>query len=396
MSRRATGKVVEHFAAGGRTFRALRFTAYGRRRYVSLGAVSAEQAEQALRHTMADVERGTWRPPRQVEQPPERNVVPTFHQYAEEWWLRNEKRLAPSTQLDYRWRLETHLLPFFSEHRLDRITFDEVERYIAAKLAEQHPLSARSVNMTVTLLGAILEGAVERDLITRNPARGRGRRVRERAPRRSSLETADQIAALLDAAGKLDRVARKGRTHIERRAMLAVLMFAGLRIGELLGLRWRDVDLASGWLHIEESKTDAGTRSIKIRGALKRELHAVRDRQPDAGPDDLVFSTATGRRQSADNFRSRVLRASVAQANSDLAERKLAPLPAGITPHSLRRTFASVLYALGEDPGVIMDEMGHTDPALALRVYRQAMRRGERERRQLRALVDGPGIRRGS
>jgi hypothetical protein len=48
-----------------------------------------------------------------------------------------------------------------------------------------------------------------------------------------------------------------------------------------------------------------------------------------------------------------------------------------------------VLYALGEDPGVIMDEMGHTDPALALRVYRQSMRRGEDEKAQLRALIDG-------
>jgi len=66
-----------------------------------------------------------------------------------------------------------------------------------------------------------------------------------------------------------------------------------------------------------------------------------------------------------------------------------APLPQGITPHSLRRTFASVLYALGEDPGVVMDEMGHTDPALALRVYRQAMRCGEDEKQALRALVDG-------
>jgi hypothetical protein len=45
-----------------------------------------------------------------------------------------------------------------------------------------------------------------------------------------------------------------------------------------------------------------------------------------------------------------------------------------------------VLYALGEDPGVVMDEMGHTDPGLALRVYRQAMRRGEEEKEQLRAL----------
>jgi integrase len=65
------------------------------------------------------------------------------------------------------------------------------------------------------------------------------------------------------------------------------------------------------------------------------------------------------------------------------------PLPEGLTPHSLRRTFCSLLYALGEDPGVVMDEMGHTNPPLALRLYRQAMRRGEDEKAQLRALVEG-------
>lgn len=389
MPRRPTGRVVEHRGRAGMTYRALRFTAYGKRRYVSLGAVSAAEAEQALRHTMADVERGTWRPPRDVEPPPEQVAIPTFHRFAEDWWLRNAGQLAASTQLDYRWRLETHLLPFFGEHALDRITFDEVEHYIAHKLAEDDPLSARSVNMTVTLLGAILEGAVERELIARNPARGKGRRVRERAPRRSSLETAAQIEALLDAAAQLDRRARRGRMHVERRAMIAALVFAGLRIGELLALRWRDVDLASGWLRVEESKTDAGARSIKIRGALAHELLGVRNRSEEPAPDALVFPTATGKMISADNFRARVLRPAVAQANEDLAARYQAPLPQGITPHSLRRTFASVLYALGEDPGVVMDEMGHTDPALALRVYRQAMRRGEDEKQALRSLVDG-------
>ena len=48
-----------------------------------------------------------------------------------------------------------------------------------------------------------------------------------------------------------------------------------------------------------------------------------------------------------------------------------------------------VLCALGEDPGTVMDEMGHADPGLALRIYRQAMRRDEAERGRLRALVEG-------
>ncbi|MBA3808939.1 MAG: hypothetical protein H0X28_11210 [Solirubrobacterales bacterium] len=172
-----------------------------------------------------------------MEAPPE--PVPTFHQYAEEWWTRNERRFAPATQSDYRWRLESHLLPFFAEMRLDAITFDTVERYIAAKLTAAPSLSARSINMTVTLHGAILESAVERELIARNPAKGKGRRVRERTPRRSYLETAAQIRVLLDAADELDHAAQPACQHVERRAMLATLTFAGLRIGELCALRWR-------------------------------------------------------------------------------------------------------------------------------------------------------------
>jgi len=389
MARPATGNVIDHQGTDGRTYRALRFTAYDKRRYVSLGPVTAGEAERELRHVLADVERGTWTPRAGVEAPPAPEPIPTFHQYAEEWWTRNEGRFSSRTREDYRWRLESHLLPFFAELPLDTITFDAVERYIAAKLAATLPLSPRSINMTVTLLAAILEGAVERELIARNPAKGQGRRVRERAPKRSHLETAAQIEALLDAAGEHDLEARATAQHLHRRAMLAVLVFAGLRIGELVQLRWRDVDLAAGWLYVGESKTDAGRRRVKLRGALRDTLVTLRAGESQIAFDGYLFPTRAGTGQSTNNVRSRVLKRAVERANANLDKQQLSPLPQGITPHSLRRTFASVLYALGEDPGVVMDEMGHTDPALALRVYRQAMRRGDDEKAALIALVEG-------
>jgi Phage integrase family len=92
---------------------------------------------------------------------------------------------------------------------------------------------------------------------------------------------------------------------------------------------------------------------------------------------------------SPDNFRSRILAKAVERANENLAAQKRVPLPEGLTPHKLRHTFASILYALGVDPGVVMDEMGHTDPALALRLYRHSMRRGDGEKAKLQALVSG-------
>jgi integrase len=380
---------MEHVGKDGRTYRAIRFTAYGKRRYVALGTVDQDVAERKLRRALDEVAEGTWQEPQAVEPPPEPEPVPTFHQFAEQWWLRNAGQLAPSTLVDYRWRLERHLLPFFADMRLDAVTFDDVERYIAAKLAEDEPLSARSINMTLTLMAAILEGAVERELISRNPAKGKRRRVRQREPLRSYLETAEQVEALLAAAGELDANAREDRRHVSRRAIVATLTFAGLRIGELCALRWRDVDLANGWLRVGEAKTDAGRRRVKVRGALRDELLAVRARTARGAADDFVFATATGGKQSRENVRNRVLKPAAERASVRLAATGYAPLPERLTPHSLRRTFASVLYALGEDPGVVMDEMGHTDPALSLRVYRQAMRRGEDEKARLRALVEG-------
>jgi integrase len=64
-------------------------------------------------------------------------------------------------------------------------------------------------------------------------------------------------------------------------------------------------------------------------------------------------------------------------------------LPSGLTPHSLRRPFASVLYAIGTAPPVVMAEMGHTTPDLALTIYAQAMSRDEGQIEALRELVEG-------
>lgn len=168
--------------------------------------------------------------------------------------------------------------------------------------------------------------------------------------------------------------------------------YSGLRLGELLALRWRDVDLAAGWLTVGEAKTDAETRRrVKIRGALRDELAWLKARSsPTSG--SLVFPTSSGKPMSPSNVRNRVLAKTVARANERLAEAGDAPLPEGLTPHSLRRTFASLLYAIGVAAPVVMQELGHTHPGLALRIYAHAMRRDDDEDGRLRALVEGSEI----
>lgn len=383
MARPATGTIIERPNAAGGISRTLRFSVNGRKRAVALGQVTRADAEERLRHELADVERGTWKPPAATERAVQADV-PTFHAYADQWWLLHRDQLAAGTRADYQRRLEKHLLGHFGKLPLDAITIDTVESYRAAKVGAG--LAPRTVNMTLTLLAAILETAVERELIARNTARGR--RVKERKPARSYLQTAAQVEALLTAAGELDANAPRDRRHVARRAMLATLTFAGLRISELLALRWRDVDLASGWLTIHGSKTDNAERRVRMRGALRDELLAHRG-VGTVDADAFMFPTRTGAQLGQDNFRNRVLAGAIKQADKNLADAKQAPLPARLTPQSLRRTFATILYAVGEPPPVVMAEMGHADPGLALKVYAQAMRLDDAERAKLRGLVDG-------
>jgi integrase len=90
---------------------------------------------------------------------------------------------------------------------------------------------------------------------------------------------------------------------------------------------------------------------------LRNELGAYCARL-DPTPDALVFATTTGREQGATNVRRRVLAKAVEHANGQLAKDGVELLPEGLTPHSLRRTFASLLFALGEAPPYVMAQMG--------------------------------------
>jgi integrase len=290
--------------------------------------------------------------------------------------------LSQAGEADLQWRLE-HLLTRFASMLLDEIAVSDVDDFRLSKVRER-TLNSTSINKILTTLAAILETAVEYELIVRNPAKGRKRRLPEVKPRRSWLDRAEHITALLDGASELDR---KGRAQVGlRRPVIATLVFAGLRQGELQALYWHDIDLRRGTIRVRNAKTDAGVRIIHMLPILRRELAAYRD-QLQPAPGRRVFATSSGAAIGASNLRIRILARAVDQANARLGANGWQPLPDGLTPHSLRRTFASLLFALGEPPTYVMSQMGHTTPALTLALYARDMNRRDGERQRLRALV---------
>jgi integrase len=115
--------------------------------------------------------------------------------------------------------------------------------------------------------------------------------------------------------------------------------------------------------------------------------HKARSRWQDDA--DLVFQTRNGTKRDRSNIRARVLHPAIDRANKALAERELPLLPNGITNHTLRRTFASLLYEAGASPAYVMAQMGHESSALALEVYARMMQRDRDTGARMDALVRG-------
>jgi integrase len=418
MGRKKDGTVVERPWMSGRGY-ALRFIAYGQRQYLTLGSEhdgwTREKAQTELDNIMADVRRGTWVPPdrnKPKTSEPATNGSPaaqqTFHEFAAKRLAERKLEVSERTYEHEEWALRLHLLPYFANWLIAEFDIEAIDDYRRYKVeqADQRrkaiangkpmcddrgrvlrPLSASSINRTIDVLAAHLAVAVDYGWLPRNPAEGRRRRLKAKSKRPVHLDTAAQIVALLDAAGRLDA---SPRWHCaDRRAIVATLVLAGPRAHELANLLWRDIDLANRRIHVGRSKTAAGQREITMLPLLHAELTAHKARCQNTGPDDLVFATATGAKRDKDNLRNRILKPLLALADKLLIERGEVPLPTGVTPHKLRHTFASVLVACGEDPSSVMAQLGHTDARFTLRVYTHLMRRDSAERARLKALVAG-------
>jgi integrase len=365
MPRKPTGQIIE--PKDGRAW-AIRFRAYGKRQLITLGTSEEGwgrgKVEAELRRVLAEVELGVWQPhdPAPALGPPE---VPTFHEFASDWLEARRPELRPRTVKDYEWALTYHLLPFFKDHLLGQITVAEVDRYKLAKVREAK-LAPAQINKTLKRLSQILDVAVDYEHIAMNPALSRGgrRRVKESAPRRTWVEP-EQLLALLDGAPKRHRV------------VLATLAGAGLRVGELCALDWRDLDLATGTLVVGESKTPAGRREVDLPSGLVTELWTLAATSPLTDPDDPVFVGRRGTRHSTDNV-GRRLKSAIKKANVRLEELGIATISGRVSPHSLRRTYASLRFACGDDPVYVAEQGGWADPSFPIKVYARAVRRRDR------------------
>jgi integrase len=264
--------------------------------------------------------------------------------------LENVMERKRTTIADYRGYLRRHLAPFFGDRPMDRIDRAQVERYLHAKRGEG--LSAKTVQNHLNFLHGIFAFAIRRSWATANPVALVERpRAHRSAHRRIRFLQPEELEAVLRA------VPDDVLGTLERPLYLTAAM-TGLRQGELLALRWSDVDWPASRVRVAESFTRGAFdspkshrgRSVPMADRLAGELERHFQRSHWRRDQDLVFAhPATGHVLDASKLRKR-FRAALALAGAP-----------DLTFHELRHTFGTQMAAAGAPLRAIQEWMGHAD-----------------------------------
>lgn len=311
----------------------------------------------------------------------------TFAEVAEEWFDRGrfERDWSASTQVDYRSVLDAHLLPTFGPQRLEAITPEEIERWRNA-LAKDDLRTRRTVNKIVTQLYAVLKHAVEHHNLVANPA-AKIKRLRESYDAaRFDFYSPEEIDTLVSAAAagahrdpsrpavsETERALRATEDRQDAAIYLAASL-SGLRRGELLALRWEDVDFEQSSIRVFEaySAKQAGkpksrkSRTVPMVEEVASALRDLGDHSAHTSKGDLVFVSREGTHVDGSALRRRYL------ATLDAAGLRR------LRFHDLRHTFGSLAINVASIVQV-QAWMGHSDIKTTMRYLHHKSRADDAE-----------------
>lgn len=279
----------------------------------------------------------------------------TVGEFLGTWFEQAAPNLRPSTIRTYKSLMSSHIVPVLGGRRLTRLDVQELEHYFAGRLAAG--LSPKSIALVKGILSRALNDAVRWGYLARNPVQyAEAPRVPQRNETALTVIDARAIIQCFDG----DFLG----------PLVAVALGSGLRQGELLALRWQDVDLKNqvvainATLQIEagayirmDPKTERSRRTVPLAGFA---VEALRQQQENQGALrllkgdrwrnelDLVFTTKFGRPLSGtvvtSTFQSKLAAAGLRRLRF----------------HELRHGYATLLLTQGVDMRVIMELLGHS------------------------------------
>lgn len=316
-------------------------------------------------------------------------------------WLNDYAKISirPSTYTLYESLVKHHINRHIGKNKLRDLKTSHIQALLARLLKEgrvdkKGGLSAKTVREVYTVLKAALTQAVDEGSLGTNPM-GATKRPKKNKPQIRPFDPEEQI--------RFEQVAKKHELYVAWH----LLLYTGLRRGEILGLTWAAVDLHKGQIYVRQQlvprkdsggrydlclvdvKTDAGRRNIPLPATTIKLLKSHRANQAQArllfGPDyknhDLVFCRPEGSPFDPRSFARRFERL---VKKAGLSHRSV---------HDLRHTHATRLLEAGENPEVVRERLGHTSITMTLQTYSHVMPHtqqlvAERIEAQIQAMTD--------
>jgi integrase len=269
------------------------------------------------------------------------------------WLEEKETTCRPSTLYSYKRALNARIMPEFERKVVSDIKPLDIHRFYQKLLKEG--LTTRYISYVDTILKSILDKGVAFEIISSNPAK-KAKRPKVQKAKQDSW-TVEQANTFLSAA----------KVHAKHYIAYYLALHTGMRIGEILGLKWSDIQgnqihvqrtitLQEGQYTLGDPKTFSSNRIIYITDEVVQELEEHK-KTATKNPLDLVVCTSRGKIMWPYTLRYQM---------KNLCEKLDLPL---IRFHDLRRTHTSILMDLGVNPKVISERLGHSDVAITFNTY---------------------------
>ncbi len=309
----------------------------------------------------------------------------TVNEYLTQWLEMKAQSLKPSAHRRYRENIDSHVRPFLGKTKLAKLSGLHIQSFYADRLKAGY--SPSTVNLLHNILHGAMKGAVRLRLIATNPTE----MVDPPRPNNPEMQAwnAQQASAFLAVADQ----------H-EWTALWRLAITTGARRGELLGLKWEDIDWAQNALSIRRTlsrgekggfefgtpKTQKGKRKVELTASVIAILQVHRRKQLETRlargtayqDQGLVFANPIGQPLHPNTVRNQFLKL-VAQAG----------VPA-IRIHDIRHTHATLMLANGENPKVVSERLGHANIGITLDRYSHVTPTMQREAaNRLDKLLEG-------
>jgi integrase len=267
----------------------------------------------------------------------------------------DRKQVKPSTKRSYDCELRVHILPALGSIRIVDVSPLHIESLLQSSL--KRGSSPKTVRNLVGLLQGIFSLAVDNDLITRSPVRDRHkpRVTRSEKP----VWSPEQLKLIVDSVPK------------HHRSLFQCAMLTGARLGELLGLQWKHVDLASQALEIKQAlwegelvhpKTEGSFRTIYFGPSLLNALTSQKQNSSHNNPENFVFCKEDGSPLNPDVLRRDVLYPTLDRLGIPRTNRA-----AGF--HTFRHSAATIVNEKTGNLKLVQKLLGHSNLSTTADVY---------------------------